>query len=94
MESEKANDLVCFSTFPLSYLALGGQSGSLTPPKAMKMSGQLAVKMGWWTCSSIWLGPCLKGWERHVLRVLFWEERSLRRGLQALWSERALAHWA
>lgn len=83
-ESEKANDLVCFSTFPLSHLALRGQSGSLTSPKPLKRSSQLIAKMGWWTCPGIWPGPCPEGGERRVPCVLRGEDSSLRRGMQAL----------
>lgn len=77
MEAEKANGLVGFSTFPLSHLASRGKSGSLTPPKSLKRSGQLLVKTGWWTCPGVLPGPCPGGWEH---RVLFGEKPQEERG--------------
>lgn len=74
MRSEKANDLVGFSTFPLLHLASGGKSGSLTPPTSLKRSGQLLVKTGWWTCGVSGQGPVLRDG-----RIMFSLERSLRR---------------
>lgn len=82
MEAEKANGLVGFSTFPLSHLASRGKSGSLTPPKSLKRSGQLLVKTGWWTCPGVLPGPCPGGWEH---RVLFGEKPQEERGGGVCW---------
>lgn len=67
MGSERATDLVGVSTFPLSHLASGGKSGSLTPPKSLKRADQLLVKTGWWTCPYVWPGPFLGDGGHHVL---------------------------